>query len=112
MRDEVLLEFESSVVRGDVDAHLVLVPNPPQHPRGDFCLRDGRISEVDGERLTYSGVGVFSPRLFAGCAAGRFPLLPLFHRAIAAGRLTGERFDGFWNDVGTVERLQQLDTRS
>lgn len=106
------LDFAPLALRGDADAHLVLVPNPPQHPRGDFCLQDGRVGDSDGERLTYSGVGVFSPRLFAGCAVGRFPLLPLFRRAIAAGRLTGERFDGFWNDVGTVERLQQLDTRS
>lgn len=106
------LDFAPLALRGDADAHLVLVPNPPQHPRGDFCLQDGRVGDSDGERLTYSGVGVFSPRLFAGSAAGRFPLLPLFRRAIAAGRLTGERFDGFWNDVGTVERLQQLDTRS
>jgi len=106
------LDFAPLALRGDVDAHLVLVPNPPQHPRGDFCLHEGRIGEAAGERLTYSGVGVFSPRLFAGCSAGRFPLLPLFRRSIAAGRLSGERFDGFWNDVGTVERLQQLDTRS
>jgi len=103
------LDYGAIAPLGDAHAHLVLVPNPPQHPAGDFCLQDGRISDSVGERLTYSGIGRFSPRLFDGCADGRFPLLPLFRRAMAAGRLGGERYDGFWNDVGTVERLQQVD---
>ena len=59
--------------------------------------------------LTYSGIGIFSPALFAGCTAGRFPLLPLFQRASAAGRLHGLRHDGIWRDIGTPERLAALD---
>ena len=91
------------------DAHLVLVPNPPQHPRGDFDLDAERVLDREPRPLTYSGVGVFSAQLFAGCAPGRFALLPLFQRACAAGRLSGQRHDGRWRDIGTPERLAALD---
>ncbi len=90
-------------------AHLVLVPNPPQHPAGDFWLRtDGRIGD-GGERGTYSGIAAFDPALFAGCAPGRFPLKPLLDRAQGAGRLSGQFWRGRWYDVGTPERLAVLD---
>jgi MurNAc alpha-1-phosphate uridylyltransferase len=92
-------------------AHLVLVPNPPHHPRGDFGLEDGRIVEREHERLTYSGVGVYRPEFFAGCTAGRFPLLPLLKRAIAAQQVSGEEHRGQWCDVGTPERLARLESR-
>jgi MurNAc alpha-1-phosphate uridylyltransferase len=91
------------------DARLVLVPNPPQHPRGDFVLDGEAIVDREGPRLTYSGVGVYSPALFAGSAPGRFPLLPLLQRASAAGRLQGQRHTGQWLDIGTPERLAALD---
>ena len=90
-------------------AHLVLVRNPPQHPRGDFVLEQGHITEGEGVRHTYSGIGIYRAELFAGCPPGKFPLLPLLRRAIAAGRLTGELHAGRWYDIGTVERLQTLD---
>jgi MurNAc alpha-1-phosphate uridylyltransferase len=88
-------------------ARLVLVPNPTQHPRGDFGLEGDR----ETDRFTYSGVGVYRPEFFAGSTPGKFPLLPLFKRAIAAGRLQGELFKGEWNDVGTPQRLAELDER-
>lgn len=91
------------------DACLVLVPNPPQHPRGDFDLAGQRIVGREPRPFTYSGIGIFSPTLFAGCTGGRFPLLPLFQRAMAAGRLQGQRHDGVWRDIGTPERLAALD---
>ena len=90
-------------------AHLVLVRNPPQHPRGDFLLENGQVLEGEGTRYTYSGIGIFHPDLFAGCAPGKFPLLPLLRRAIAARQLTGELHGGRWYDIGTVERLKALD---
>lgn len=91
-------------------AHLVLVPNPPQHPAGDFLLQGREVrSEGAGERLTFSGIGLYHPSLFDGCEAGAFPLAPLLRRAMATGRVSGERFDGHWFDIGTPERLQQLD---
>ena len=91
------------------DARLVLVPNPPQHPRGDFVLQAGRIVAEEGPRLTYSGIGLYRPALFAGCQPGCFPLLPLLQRAIAAGRLGGQLHAGQWHDIGTPERLAALD---
>lgn len=90
-------------------AHLVLVPNPPQHPGGDFALRDGRVIDEDESRLTFSGIGVYRPQLFADCQPGVFPLAPLLRRAMAAGQVSGERYDGRWWDVGTPARLAALD---
>jgi len=89
------------------EAHLVLVPNPPQHPDGDFGLLDDRVVE-GGSKLTYSGIALLRPRLFSRCEAGAFPLAPLLRAAIAQGRVTGERHGGRWSDVGTPERLAAL----
>ena len=90
-------------------AHLVVVPNPPQHTRGDFVLENGQLSESEGLRHTYSGVGIYRPELFAGCQPEKFPLLPLLRRAIAQRALSGERHHGRWYDIGTAERLAALD---
>jgi len=92
-------------------AHLVLVANPAHHPGGDFGLEGDRVVNRESERFTYSGVGVYSPQFFAGCTVGRFPLLPLLNRAIAASRLTAEVHRGQWCDVGTAERLASLSAR-
>jgi MurNAc alpha-1-phosphate uridylyltransferase len=90
-------------------AHIVLVPNPPQHARGDFLLVNGLVADGDGLRHTYSGIGIYRPEFFAGCTPGKFPLLPLLQRAIAARALAGELHAGRWSDVGTIERLRVLD---
>jgi MurNAc alpha-1-phosphate uridylyltransferase len=88
-------------------AHLVLVPNPPHHPQGDFYLAQEKVV-ADGEpRLTFSGIGVYHPALFAGCEDGVFPLAPLLRRAMGAGKVSGEFYGGTWLDIGTPERLQQ-----
>jgi N-acetyl-alpha-D-muramate 1-phosphate uridylyltransferase len=92
-------------------AHLVMVRNPPQHPRGDFVLADGLVSEGEGSRQTYSGVGIYRPEFFAGCQPGKFPLLPLLRRAIAQRALSGELHEGLWYDIGTTERLAALDAQ-
>ncbi|MEO1081904.1 MAG: N-acetylmuramate alpha-1-phosphate uridylyltransferase MurU [Pseudomonadota bacterium] len=92
-------------------AHLVLVDNPEHHPGGDFSLQEGRIHERCEASLTYAGLGLYDPGFFADCAPGRQPMLPLFERAIRESRLTGEHFSGVWTDVGTPERLRQLDKR-
>jgi MurNAc alpha-1-phosphate uridylyltransferase len=97
--------------RSGTSARIVLVPNPIQHPRGDFGLEGDRVVERETDRFTYSGVGVFSPAFFEGCEPGRFPLAPLLKRAIAVGRLRGELFQGAGNDVGTARRLAELTER-
>ncbi len=90
-------------------AHLVLVDNPPQHPQGDFVLDRGRVLDIKGERLTFSGIGVYHPRLFDDCQAEPFALAPLLRRAMAAEQVSGEYYRGRWFDIGTPQRLQQLD---
>ena len=93
-------------------AHLVLVANPPQHPAGDFSLARGIIGEAPSPRYTYAGIAVLSPRLVAEIAAGqKAPLAPLWRAAAARGKVTGELYDGYWSDVGTVERLGALRAR-
>jgi len=94
------------------EAHLVLVDNPAHHPRGDFVLRAGRVATAGvGRRLTFSGVGVYAPALFADCRPGRFALAPLLRSAMDRGAVTGEHYGGYWLDVGTPARLQELQRR-
>jgi MurNAc alpha-1-phosphate uridylyltransferase len=90
-------------------AHLVLVDNPAHHPAGDFVLDRGRVREGGGPRLTFSGIGVYRPALFAGCAPGRFPLGPLLRAAMPRDEVGGEHYRGRWVDVGTPERLAALE---
>lgn len=97
------------VLEDDADARIVLAPNPPHHPHGDFGVDGGVVVERDSERFTYTGIGVYRPEFFAGCRPGKFPLLPLLKRAIAARRLRGEVFRGEWHDAGSPERLAWLD---
>lgn len=127
------------VLDADALAALVLVPNPPQHPQGDFALRPRRsvtaaaapaavaasqgpgpvaaaLADVVADpaaepRHTFSGIGVYRPEFFAGCAPGKFPMLPLFRAAAAAGRLRGSLYRGQWSDIGTPQRLRELDER-
>jgi MurNAc alpha-1-phosphate uridylyltransferase len=102
-------DFGSLRIAAQAFAHLVLVPNPPQAPHGDFSLRDALVrDEQSMPRWTYSGIGLFRPQLFNGCAAGKFKLLPVLQRAIAAQRLSGELYTGVWNDIGTIDRLKAL----
>lgn len=95
---------------GAACACLVLVDNPEHHPGGDFALEGGRVA-VDGtSRLTYSGIGVYTPRLFSGIAPGtRAALGPLLKAAVARGEVAGMHHRGLWLDVGTPERLRQAD---
>lgn len=90
-------------------AHLVMVPNPDFHPRGDFCLDGVRLNEEGvGKRLTFGNIGVYRPELVAGEPASRFKLLPHFQRAMRERRLSGERYDGYWRNIGTPVQLAEL----
>jgi MurNAc alpha-1-phosphate uridylyltransferase len=91
-------------------AHLVMVPNPDFHPRGDFVLDGGRLAEDGrGTRLTFGNIGVYRPELVAGETATHFKLLPMFQRAMREHRLAGERHDGWWRNVGTPAQLADVD---
>ncbi|MFJ2365738.1 N-acetylmuramate alpha-1-phosphate uridylyltransferase MurU [Pseudomonas sp. NPDC087697] len=92
-------------------AHLVLVDNPDHHPTGDFSLVDGlvRDGQPGTDTLTYSGIAVLHPKLFAACVDGAFKLAPLLRDAMARGQVSGERLHGHWVDVGTHERLAEVE---
>jgi N-acetyl-alpha-D-muramate 1-phosphate uridylyltransferase len=105
------IDFATLRLEEGAHAHLVLVANPPHNLRGDFGLDGDVVVSRDTDRFTYSGVGLFRPEFFAGCTGERFPLLPLLNRGIAARRVRGELHRGAWSDVGTAERLAQLEAR-
>ncbi len=91
-------------------AHLVMVPNPDWHATGDFVLNDGQLSEEgEGQRLTFGNIGVYRPEFLHGQTPGRFKLLPLYQQAMRAGQLSGERYDGFWRNLGNPAQLSELD---
>ena len=97
-------------------AHLVLVENPPQHAQGDFCLdrmdtasRFARVYDGDADRLTFSGIGCYHPALFAGMTdAAPTRLAPILRTAMKMNKVSGEKLQGQWFDVGTPERLSEL----
>ena len=98
-------------LNADRPAHLVLVNNPDHHRQGDFALRH-EVVAMDGALLTFSGIGAYHPALFASIPRGnKARLAAQLARPIAAGRVSGEHFQGEWNDVGTPQRLAELDAR-
>jgi MurNAc alpha-1-phosphate uridylyltransferase len=102
----------TSLVNKSLDSdlgHLVLVKNPPQHPHGDFALANSRIAQEGVEKLTFAGISLLSPKLFASLPAGKAPLAPILRQAMDAGHISGECLQTHWVDVGTIERLQELD---
>ena len=116
VNSDIWCDYEFSKLRGfDLGgrlSHLVLVPNPEQHPAGDFTLVDGIVGNAAAPRYTYAGIAVISPRLVAGVTAGsKAQLAPLWRAAAERGEVTGELHGGHWCDVGTPERLAALEAR-
>lgn len=102
----------ANLSRTGMQAHLVLVDNPPHNPRGDFGLRAGKVLDSGSPMLTFSGMGVYRSELFEPLVPGvKQALAPLLRGQIAQGRVSGEHFPGWWTDVGTPERLAELDAR-
>lgn len=104
-------DFHRAHQLADRLAHLVMIANPAHHSGGDFRLQGEQVCFADSQQtLTYAGIAVFSPQFFAGVEEGQaLKLRPLLDAAIAAGTLTGEEYTGRWVDVGTPERLAELD---
>lgn len=101
--------FDASIdLKSDL-AHLVLVPNPPHHLKGDFALQGERVVNDGGERYTFSGIGYYRPELFKGIGYGRHALAPILREAMDQGAVSGELFSGVWHDIGTPERLAELE---
>ena len=95
----------------DLSAELILVPTPSHKPRGDFDLIDGKTRNGDDPQLTYSGIARYRPAFFAAASPGRFSVAPMLREAAGAGSLGGTVFEGRWEDVGTPERLADLNRR-
>lgn len=93
-------------------AHLLMVPNPVQHPKGDFYLKGSQVASeslVDAEKLTFSGIGIYHRDLFKDLELDvPTKLAPLLREAMAKNRVSGEKYVGPWHDVGTPHRLQEL----
>lgn len=108
---DILCDFDYAGLRVPEpdDMHLVLVDNPPHHPRGDFALEHGRLLApgAGAQTWTYAGIGCFRRRAFEALEAGRFPLLPVIRRALTANRAGAEIHHGQWVDVGSPQRLAQ-----
>jgi MurNAc alpha-1-phosphate uridylyltransferase len=100
--------YATLALRSELTAHLVLVPNPPQHACGDFGLRQGMAAADATPRYTFSGIAAYRPEFFEGCVDGAFALKPLLLRSMAAGRCSAELYSGQWEDVGTPQRLEAL----
>ncbi len=100
-----------TVLDDDAAGHLVLVPKPAHKVRGDFDLVDGRVTNSETPSLTFSGVALYRPEFFVDCTPGRFPLAPMLRRAADALTLSGSVYEGTWEDVGTAERLEELNRR-
>lgn len=111
---DIFCDYDFGTLReralGDDLAHLVLVENPPQHPQGDFALEGARIRNHGAPMRTFSGIGLYRPEPFAHIARGsRAALAPLLRTQCDDDRVSGELFRGTWHDVGTPQRLAQLD---
>jgi MurNAc alpha-1-phosphate uridylyltransferase len=102
----------ASLVNKDLEndlGYLVLVKNPPQHPSGDFALVNSRITRDGADKLTFAGISLLSPKLFESLPAGKTPLAPILRQAMDFGKVGGECLQDHWVDVGTSERLTELD---
>ena len=107
---QLITDWEKSEGHGQDLIHLVMVNNPSHNPSGDFHLTaTGRLEENGSNKCTFSGVSVLTPDLFAGCKQGAFKLAPLFKDAMKQQRASGQHYSGYWLDVGTPARLNELE---
>ncbi len=93
-------------------AHLVLVNNPSHNQNGDFHLnKDQNLSYLNSTaKLTYSGIGIYNPKLFKPCQPGKFSVVPLLKEAMSQKMVTGQFYNGQWDDIGTIQRLTEINS--
>ncbi|MEM7503596.1 MAG: nucleotidyltransferase family protein [Pseudomonadota bacterium] len=110
---DILIDFDlpATSLHGDLDGELVLVPNPPHRPDGDFAASDGRVSNRGELSYTFSGIARYRPRFFAGQVDERFSIVPLLRASADAAHLGAIVHSGFWADIGTPERLAEVRRR-
>jgi len=96
-------KFDSAML-----AHLIFVENPAHNPNGDFALEGDMVVNEGTNKLTYSGIGLYHPAMFAEFSVQRMALKPLLLDAISKKKLSGRKYSGQWSDIGTPERLAQL----
>ncbi|HBG03677.1 MAG TPA: hypothetical protein DEP15_04375 [Gammaproteobacteria bacterium] len=112
INSDVLCDYDLSKLTLPIGslAHLVLIDNPPHNPNGDFSLvNNHQVTNVHGQSYTFSGIGIYHPDLFKSHLEfeQKLPLYPILKEAIANGQLSGEYHNGYWQDVGTPDRLKQ-----
>jgi MurNAc alpha-1-phosphate uridylyltransferase len=106
---DVFTDYDFAALRAvDSPAHLVLVDNPQHNDRGDFSLERASVGNSGSPLHTFSGIAQYQRSFFAGLRAGKQALAPLLRKAADQGQVSGELFRGVWIDIGTVERLAQL----
>jgi MurNAc alpha-1-phosphate uridylyltransferase len=103
--------FGTLALAADRDAHLVLAPNPAHHSQGDFGLERGLALPAAAVRYTFTGIAVYRAAVFTECADGVYPLKPLLLRSMAAKRCSAQLYTGLWEDVGTPQRLAELNAK-
>ncbi|HEX4479269.1 MAG TPA: nucleotidyltransferase family protein [Rudaea sp.] len=107
---DIVTDFDFSTLPRDPKgvAHLVVIDNPPHNSNGDFVLRDGRLHDELTPRSTFAGIGVYRPSLLDGHTGGTFSMVPILREAMRRGDVTGEQYRGAWTDVGTPQRLADI----
>ena len=100
--------FDASFDLKDNLAHLVLVPNPEHNSEGDFALVDKKVYDDGAKKFTFSGIGYYTPKLFKEQPYGSAPLAPLLRQAMQKEKVSGEVYRGVWRDIGTPQRLQEI----
>jgi MurNAc alpha-1-phosphate uridylyltransferase len=101
-------DFNPEFELGDKLAHLILVPNPEHNPDGDFGLEDSLVLNVAQNMFTFSGIGYYHPKIFAGIYEQKAPLAPLLRNFCDRKMISGELYNGRWYDIGTPKRLEMI----
>ena len=101
-------EYDAAFRLGDKLAHLILVPNPPHNTKGDFGLDGDLVLNAAESMYTFSGIGYYHPKLFAHQKLQKSPLAPLLREFVDKGLVSGSLFNKMWHDIGTPQRLQQI----